>query len=108
MRVSIKKSFYVSSLAIIGIASFNTLKNYNANLTENDLLLSENVLALADGTWGNVVAQANSSLDCYNSVTCDGGEGESVRYCSTCTPVPDSKPAALSGTGKCVPSSNEE
>lgn len=80
--------------AVAGCVSFVTYDNYNIHLAENDNLLSENVLALADGP----IARA-AKVKCYNSITtCDA---ESVLLCATCTQVPDATYTWWSGTSVC-------
>ncbi len=80
---------------VAGCISFVTYGNYNVHLAENDNILSENVLALADGP----IARAQPMETCYNSITTS--EGETILLCATCSQVPDATNTWWSGTSRC-------
>lgn len=94
MKSNFKKGASMLSLALICMASYVSYGNNADDMINSDILLSENVLALAD-------ANSSSGTTCYKSITCDDAEGLSVVYCPTCSSVPDAKSAFMSGTGTC-------
>ena len=79
-----KKNFFKATLAVaaiaaVGLGSYKAYGSYTAaNMSENDLLLAENVLALSDCTGG----MANKYCPIWN-VTVEYGWGGPTVTCST-------------------------
>ena len=52
-----KSAFAVAAIAAVGLGSYNVYCSYTAdNISANDLLLAENVLALSDAGGGKTVS----------------------------------------------------
>ena len=74
-----KKKFFKATLAVAAVATvgLGTYKAYEAykteNMTENDLLLSENVLAFSEGD--EIVVELCASMTARSSVTIGGTVG---------------------------------
>ena len=87
-----KKTFKTMVAAVCVVAaSMGGMKAYNAaSQTDANMLLAENVEALADVEPGHGY--------CYNSITSQNGS--LVLYCPTCTYLPGTS-SCFSGTGNC-------
>ena len=88
-----KKKVFKTMAAVVCIAAagMGGMKAYNAaNLSKTDMLLTENVEALAEDEHGSGL--------CYKTITTK--DGAMVLYCQTCTYIPGTD-AWNSGTGNC-------
>lgn len=63
-----KIAFAVVAFAAVGLGSYKTYCSYTAaNMSEEDLLMAENVLALSEGSYS-----CSASANCYNGSKLDG------------------------------------
>ena len=61
-----KAFFVVAAIATVGLGSYKAYGSYTAaNMTEEDLLLTENALALSDNVPNGTVSVITSSITCY-------------------------------------------
>ena len=78
MKKIIKMAFAVVAIAAVGLGSFKAYSSYTAaNMSEEDLLMAENVLALSDPTPSNGCDQKAWNGTCPDR----GGAGNYI--CST-------------------------
>lgn len=65
MKVNLKAIFAVAVITAVGSGSYKAINSYTAsNMTNEDLLFAENVMALSDNTPTKKYAWSNN-IDCY-------------------------------------------
>lgn len=90
-----KSAFVVATIAAVGLGSYKAYGSYTAaNMSANDLLFAENVLALSDGTCDC------KQIDCYPTIT--PSENCTVVFCSDCATYPDMTDVWYSSKDKCI------
>ena len=90
-----KKTFMLSCIAAVAIATFVGKKNIESCVFENDALFAQNVEALSNGADG----QNQYIVDCWNSITSE--KGHTVYYCGDCSLL-DGRRQITSRSGECV------
>ncbi len=95
MKKIFKMAFAVVAIASVGLGSYKAYGSYTAaNMSEESLLMAENVLALSDATCDC------KNITCYSTIT--PSESCTVVFCSDCESYPDMTDVFYSPSNTCL------